>query len=104
MARCVWAYTGALAGAGSGLVDPLEVVVICRATNRSSLRHSSLDADLNAQSLSPLAAPVCWKTSHLSRLVRQNLEMPNPFFDKDEAAPGMTPAAIGYRYRKFQLG
>lgn len=34
----------------------------------------------------------------------QNLEMPNPFFDKDEAAPGMTPAAIGYRYRKFQLG
>ncbi|CAM9119408.1 unnamed protein product [Ectocarpus sp. 6 AP-2014] len=35
---------------------------------------------------------------------RKNLEMPNPFFDKDEAAPGMTPAAIGYRYRKFQLG
>lgn len=30
--------------------------------------------------------------------------MPNPFFDKDEAAAGMTPAAIGYRYRKFQLG
>lgn len=34
----------------------------------------------------------------------QKLEMPNPFFDKAEAAPGMTPAAIGYRYRKFQLG
>ena len=30
--------------------------------------------------------------------------MPNPFFDKEDAAPGMTPAAIGYRYRKFQLG
>lgn len=40
----------------------------------------------------------------LFRCFPQNLEMPNPFFDKDEAAPGMTPAAIGYRYRKFQLG
>ncbi|CAM9452503.1 unnamed protein product, partial [Choristocarpus tenellus] len=30
--------------------------------------------------------------------------MPNPFFDKDEAAPGISPAAIGYRYRRFKLG
>lgn len=37
-------------------------------------------------------------------LVRQTLDMPNPFFDKDEAPPGMSPAAIGYRYRKFALG
>lgn len=37
-------------------------------------------------------------------LLHQDLEMPNPFFDKEDAAPGITPAAIGYRYRKFQLG
>lgn len=39
-------------------------------------------------------APDCW----------QNFPMPSPFFDKEEAAPGMTPASIGYRYRKFTLG
>ncbi|CAN0317642.1 unnamed protein product, partial [Discosporangium mesarthrocarpum] len=35
---------------------------------------------------------------------RKELGMPNPFFDKDDAKPGITPAAIGYRYRKFKLG
>ena len=33
---------------------------------------------------------------------REEMESPNPFFDPDEDA--MEPAAVAYRYRKFQLG
>lgn len=33
---------------------------------------------------------------------RVTLQHPNPFFDSSES-PGMRPAAVGYRYRKFSL-
>jgi len=34
---------------------------------------------------------------------RQDMEHPNPFFDPEDEG-GLEPAAVAYRYRKFQLG
>lgn len=35
---------------------------------------------------------------------REDMEMPNPFFDPDEVGDDMAPAAVAFRYRKFTLG
>ena len=35
---------------------------------------------------------------------REDMEMPNPFFDEEETGPGVQPASVAYRYRKFTLG
>ena len=31
---------------------------------------------------------------------RQEMDLPNPFYDEEES-PGMEPASVAYRYRKF---
>jgi len=37
---------------------------------------------------------------HTSQQTRKNFDLPNPFFDEEDAE-GMEPASVGYRYRKF---
>eukprot|EP00540_Astrosyne_radiata_P003661 CAMPEP_0116847568 /NCGR_PEP_ID=MMETSP0418-20121206/14507_1 /TAXON_ID=1158023 /ORGANISM="Astrosyne radiata, Strain 13vi08-1A" /LENGTH=484 /DNA_ID=CAMNT_0004479029 /DNA_START=94 /DNA_END=1548 /DNA_ORIENTATION=+ len=39
----------------------------------------------------------------LKKSGRQTMELPNPFFDPEDA-DGMEPASVAYRYRKFDLG
>lgn len=34
---------------------------------------------------------------------RKKMELPNPFFDPDDAEDGMEPASVAFRYRKFNL-
>jgi len=34
---------------------------------------------------------------------RKEMDLPNPFFDPDDAEDGMEPASVAFRYRKFQL-
>jgi translation initiation factor 3 subunit D len=38
----------------------------------------------------------------LKKSGRKNMDLPNPFFDEDDA-DGMEPASVAYRYRKFEL-
>jgi len=38
----------------------------------------------------------------LKRTGRKEMDLPNPFFDEDDA-DGMEPASVAYRYRKFDL-
>lgn len=38
----------------------------------------------------------------LKKSNRQNMDLPNPFFDEDDA-DGMEPASVAFRYRKFGL-
>ncbi len=35
---------------------------------------------------------------------RKDYDLPNPFYDADDAEEGMEPASVAYRYRKFDLG
>eukprot|EP00614_Pseudopedinella_elastica_P002345 CAMPEP_0172592234 /NCGR_PEP_ID=MMETSP1068-20121228/11135_1 /TAXON_ID=35684 /ORGANISM="Pseudopedinella elastica, Strain CCMP716" /LENGTH=450 /DNA_ID=CAMNT_0013389115 /DNA_START=1 /DNA_END=1353 /DNA_ORIENTATION=+ len=39
-----------------------------------------------------------------SQSKREEFPEANPFFDADEAAPGVAPASVAYRYRKFTFG
>jgi translation initiation factor 3 subunit D len=34
---------------------------------------------------------------------RKEMDLPNPFFDPDDAEEGMEPASVAFRYRKFDL-
>jgi translation initiation factor 3 subunit D len=40
----------------------------------------------------------------LKKNTRKDMDLPNPFYDEDEDNEGMEPAAVCFRYRKFDLG
>ena len=39
----------------------------------------------------------------LKKSGRKDMDMPNPFFDPDDAEEGMEPSSVAFRYRKFKL-
>jgi translation initiation factor 3 subunit D len=39
----------------------------------------------------------------LKKTGRKEMDMPNPFFDADDAEEGMEPSSVAFRYRKFKL-
>lgn len=40
----------------------------------------------------------------LKKASRKNMDLPNPFYDEEDAEDGMEPASVAFRYRKFDLG
>mmetsp|Transcript_25657 Transcript_25657/g.37772 ORF Transcript_25657/g.37772 Transcript_25657/m.37772 type:complete len:569 (+) Transcript_25657:66-1772(+) len=58
-----------------------------------SLEATSINQNFSQQIL---------KSQNVSK-TRKNFDLPNPFYDQDDAE-GMEPASVAYRYRRFTLG